>query len=97
MLFDLNGFGARHQAGKIDRPLMIIAWRIRAVDVTQLALKAEVHNGRDILGLELLDINLGVFFISTIAINGFKQLGKAAAKFVAQTTICTQAKDAFHF
>src|SRR5215475_7252776 len=94
LIFHLLGFSSRHQPGKVDSPLMI-AGSVRTLDVTKLALETEIDDLVDIFGLELFGIDLGIFLVGTVRVDGLEKFWKATAVSHAQTAIGAQAKNAF--
>ena len=73
----------------------MVARRIRAFDIAELALETEIDDLADVFGFQLLGIDFGVFFFRAVVIDGIEQLGKTAAKLDAEAAIGTHAKYAF--
>jgi len=73
----------------------MITGSIRTFDVAKLALETEIDDLVDIVGLELFGIDLGIFLVGTVRVDGVEKLWKATAVSHAQTTVGTQAKNAF--
>lgn len=71
----------------------MIAGCVGAVNVTELALKAQVNNYADIGRLEFLGIYLSVLFICAVGIYCLEELGEAPAKLVAEPAVCAQLED----
>src|SRR5215470_18235452 len=94
LIFHLLGFSPCHQSGKVDGPFMITG-SIRTFDVAKLALETEIDDLVDIVGLELFGIDLGIFLVGTVRVDGVEQFWKATAVSHAQTAIGAQAKNAF--
>jgi hypothetical protein len=51
----------------------------------------------DVLGLELLGFDLGIFLVRTVGVDGVEKFWKATAVSHAQTAVGADAKDAFGF
>jgi hypothetical protein len=48
----------------------MIARRVRAFDITELTLKAQVDDGIDIRRLEVMGVDVGVFAFDTVVVDG---------------------------
>src|SRR5262245_30104913 len=73
----------------------MIARSVRTFDVAKLALETEIDDLVDIVGLELFGIDLGIFLVGTVRVDGVEQFWEATAVSHAQTAVGTQAKNAF--
>src|SRR5215831_13430695 len=73
----------------------MITGSIRTFDVAKLALETEIDDLVDIVGLELFGIDLGIFLVGTVRVDGVEQFWEATAVSHAQTAVGTQAKNAF--
>lgn len=93
---DFLGFRARYEPREVDSPFMVTG-RVGAIDITELALKAEIDNLVHVLGFELLRVDFGILLIGAVAVDSLEELGKTAAEFIAQPAICSQLKHALDF
>jgi len=73
----------------------MITGSIRTFDVAKLALETEIDDLVDIVGLELFGIDLGIFLVGTVRVDGVEQFWEATAVSHAQTAVGAQAKNAF--
>jgi hypothetical protein len=96
MLLDFVGLCPGHQPGKINAPFVVTRC-VRTLDVTELALKAEINDLLYIVGFYFLGIDLGVLAFGAIIVDGIEHLGKATAEFNAHAAIGAQAEYALDF
>src|SRR5262245_50359871 len=73
----------------------MIAGSVRTFDVAKLALETEIDDLVDVFGLEFFGIDLGIFLVGTVCVDGVEKLWKATAVSHAQTAVGAQAKNAF--
>jgi hypothetical protein len=88
------GLAPSDQSGKVDGPL-VIPGSLGAFDPAKLALKTKIHDFLNVFGLEFFGIDLGIFFVRAISVDGVEEFRKAAAVSDTQTAIGTKAKNAF--
>jgi hypothetical protein len=75
----------------------MVSGSVRTLDPAKLALETAIDNFLDIFGLEFFGVDLGIFFVRTVSVDGVEKLRKAAAVPYAQTAIGTQTEYAFGF
>src|SRR5262245_15192802 len=64
------------------------------LDVAKLALETKIDDLFYVLGLELFGIDLGVFLVRAVRVDGVEKFRKATAVSHTQTAVGTEAKDA---
>ena len=96
MLLDFLGLCPGHQARKIDAPF-VIARCVGTLDITELALKAEIDDLFYFVGFYFLGIDFGVLAFSAIVVDGIEHFGKATAEFNAHAAIGAHAEYALDF
>jgi hypothetical protein len=89
-------FRPRHQAGKINGPL-VIAGRVGAFDIAKFTLETVVDNFDNVFNLQLLGVDISVFALDAVIVDGVEQPRKTAAELNAHAAVGAQAKNAFRF
>jgi hypothetical protein len=69
---------------------------VRTFDPAKLALKTEIDDFSNVFGFDFFSIDLGIFLIRTVSVDGVEKFWKAAAVSHTQSAISAETKDPFN-
>jgi hypothetical protein len=75
----------------------VIAGRVGAFDIAKFALETVVDNLDGVFGFQFFGVDIGVFALDAVVVDGVEQSQKTATELNTHATVGAQVKNAFRF